>query len=337
MFFNKLWSRKFVTVGSFLFLVMAFFLTGCSGSGSGGGNANSVTIEPIAGSLVQQKMAGIEYYSIQKDFNVWNDTSHGITLSDSVTNQQYQQCFGQYISTGNENYLKMLISKSVTAKVENKICSCIVITEKGEQTTIPSGQSTKITVVTYGPTDESTLEIYYKGGFQTKIQYGEGAEDLDTDYTTTGHLGDTIQLMGKQTLYGVEASDFHKSSSVSGNTLVCALNLNCTAKSGNSVQDGDFEVKVTKKSDGKTTTYYAGNTDSTGDLHLSHQTAYLAEDASFATELTLTATSSFADGDTIEVKYWPKQNASEGSPVYRRAYCTWKITVYEKDGALSLK
>ena len=52
MFFNKLWSRKFVTVGSFLFLVMAFFLTGCSGSGSGGGNANSVTIEPIAGSLV---------------------------------------------------------------------------------------------------------------------------------------------------------------------------------------------------------------------------------------------------------------------------------------------
>ena len=330
MLFNKLWSRKFVTVGSFLFLVMAFFLTGCSGSGSGGGNANSVTIEPIAGSLVQQKMAGIEYYSIQKDFNVWNDTSHGITLSDSVTNQQYQQCFGQYISTGNENYLKMLISKSVTAKVGNKICSRIVITEKGEQTTIPSGQSTKITVVTYGPTDESTLEIYYKGGFQTKIQYGEGAEDLDTDYTTTGHLGDTIQLMGKQTLYGVEASDSHKSSSVSGNTLVCALNLNCTAKNGNSVQDGDFEVKVTKKSDGKTTTYYAGNTDSTGDLHLSHQTAYLAEDASFATELTLTATSSFADGDTIEVKYWP-------SSAYRRAYCSWKITVYEKDGVLSLK
>ena len=52
---------------------------------------------------------------------------------------------------------------------------------------------------------------------------------------------------------GVEASDSHKSSSVSGNTLVCALNLNCNAKSGNSVQDGDFEVKVTKKSDGKTT------------------------------------------------------------------------------------
>lgn len=336
MFFNKLWSRKFVTVGSSLFLVMAFFLTGCSGSGSGGGNANSVTIEPIAGSLVQQKMAGIEYYSIQKDFNVWNDTSHGITLSDSVTNQQYQQCYGQYISTGNEKYLKMLISKSVTAKVRNKICSCIVITEKGEQTTIPSGQSTKITVVTYGPTDESTLEIYYKGGFQTKIQYGEGAEDLDTEYQPTGHLGDTIQLMGKQTLYGVEASDSHKSSSVSGNTLVCALNLNCTAKSGNSVQDGDFEVAV-KKSGGKTTTYYTGNTDGTGNLHLSHQTAYLAEDASFATELTLTATEDFAAGDTIEVKYWPKQNASEGSYAYPRAYCTWKITVYEKDGVLSLK
>lgn len=158
------------------------------------------------------------------------------------------------------------------------------------------------------------------------------------EYQPTGRIGDTLTLMGKQTMYSVSSKNANNvSSSVNGAVLVCALKLNCTAKNGNSVQDGDFEVAVTKKSTGKTTTYYAGNTDGTGDLHLSRQTPYLAEDASFATELKLTATSSFANGDTIEVKYWPKQNASEGSYAYRRAYCTWKITVYEKDGALSLK
>ena len=160
----------------------------------------------------------------------------------------------------------------------------------------------------------------------------------EDEYQPTGRIGDTLTLMGKQTMYSVSSKNANNiSSSVNGDVLVCALNLNCTAKNGNSVQNGDFEVKVTKKSDGKTITYYAGNTDGTGNLHLSRQTPYLAKDASFATELTLTATSSFADGDTIEVKYWPKQNASEGSYAYRRAYCTWKITVYEKDSALSLK
>lgn len=156
------------------------------------------------------------------------------------------------------------------------------------------------------------------------------------EYQPTGRIGDTLTLMGKQTMYSVSSKNANNvSSSVNGAVLVCALKLNCTAKNGNSVQDGDFEVAVTRN--GKTTTYYAGNTNGTGNLHLSRQTPYLAKDASFATELTLTATSSFANGDTIEVKYWPKQNASEGSYAYRRAYCTWKITVYEKDGALSLK
>ena len=161
----------------------------------------------------------------------------------------------------------------------------------------------------------------------------------EDEYQPTGRIGDTLTLMGKQTMYSVSSKNANNvSSSVNGAVLVCALKLNCTAKNGNSVQDGDFEVAVTKKSDGKTTTYYAGNTDGTGNLHLSRQTPYLAKDASFATELTLTATSSFANGDTIEVKYWPKQNASEGSYAYRRAYCTWKITVKAKDvGTLTLE
>lgn len=161
------------------------------------------------------------------------------------------------------------------------------------------------------------------------------------EYQPTGRIGDTLTLMGKQTMYSVSSKNANNvSSSVNGAVLVCALKLNCTAKNGNSVQDGDFEVAVTRKSGGKTktTTYYAGNTDGTGDLHLSRQTPYLAEDASFATELKLVAAEPFAKDDTIEVKYWPKQNASEGSYAYRRAYCSWKITVEAKDdGTLTLK
>ena len=330
MLFNKLWSRKFVTVGSFLFLVMAFFLTGCSGSGSGGGNANSVTIEPIAGSLVQQKMAGIEYYSIQKDFNVWNDTSHGITLSDSVTNQQYQQCFGQYISTGNENYLKMLISKSITAKVENKICSCIVITERGGQTTIPSGQSAKMTVVTYGPTDESTLEIYYKGGFQTKIQYGEDAEDSDTNYTPTGHVGDTIQLMGEHTLYNTLTEPTRLIQKADGTvTLSCSMGFKNTTKVPLCIASDHFQVVVSRPGTSREISYVVKN-----GLGLSPETMSLtSNDGEFKSTLTVTDIR-VEEGDTIAVKYWPRIQGGN----MPRVYCTWTMAVYRKnDGTLDVK
>lgn len=159
------------------------------------------------------------------------------------------------------------------------------------------------------------------------------------EYQPTGRIGDTLTLMGKQTMYSVSSKNANNvSSSVNGATLICALKLNCTADHGNSVLPTDFEVKVTKKSTGKTTTYYATNTDGTGNITLSKATPYLAKDASWPTELKLVAAEPFANGDTIEVKYWPKQNASEGSYAYRRAYCTWKITVKAKDvGTLTLE
>ena len=334
MFSNKRWSRKFAAAGSVLVLVMAFFLTGCSGSGSGGGNANSVTIEPIAGSLIQQKIAGIDYYSIQKDFNIWNDTSHDITLSDSVTNQQYQQYYGQYISTGNENYLKMLVSKSVTAKAGNKIYSCIVITEKGEQTKILSGQSVKMTVVTYGPTDESTLEIYYKGGFQTKIQYGEGAEDSDTDYTPTGHLGDTIQLMGEHTLYNTQSEPTRLIQKADGTvTLSCSMGFKNTTKNSLCIASDYFQVVVSRSGISKESYDVTKK-----ELELSPETPHLTSDAGeFKATLTV-ADIQVEEGDTIEVKYWPLMQASSSQAGFTRVYCTWTMTVYRKnDGTLDVK
>ena len=334
MFSNKRWSRKFVTVGSFLVLAMAFFLTGCSGSGSGGGNANSVTIEPIAESLVQQKIAGVDYYSIQKDFNIWNDTSHDITLSDSVTNQQYQQCYAQYISTGNESYLKMLVSKSITAKAGNKICSCIVITERGEQTKILSGQSAKMTVVTYGPTDESTLEIYYKGGFQTKIQYGEDAEDSDTNYTPTGHMGDTIQLMGEHTLYNTLTEPTRLIQKADGTvTLSCSMGFKNTTKAPLCIASDHFQVVVSRPGTSREISYVVKN-----GLGLSSETMSLtSNDGEFKSTLTVTDIR-VEEGDTIAVKYWPRMQESSSQAGFTRAYCTWTMEVYRKsDGTLDVK
>ena len=155
------------------------------------------------------------------------------------------------------------------------------------------------------------------------------------EYQPTGRIGSTLSLLGKQTMYGVDDST---PSSVEGKVLKCSMKFNCNAKNGNSVQNNDFEIEVIKSSTKKTTTYHAGNTDGTGNLELSRQTNFLAKDAYFSSTLTLTAAENFADGDTIQVKYWPKQNASEGSYAYRRAYCTWKITVKAKDdGTLTLK
>ena len=33
-----------------------------------------------------------------------------------------------------------------------------------------------------------------------------------------------------------------------------------------------------------------------------------------------------ADGDKVELKYWPRIQASSGNSGYTRAFCTWKMT-----------
>lgn len=161
----------------------------------------------------------------------------------------------------------------------------------------------------------------------------------EDSYQPTGRIGDTLTLMGKQTMYGVEESTAHDVSKIEANKLTCAMKFNNTAKWGNSVTNDDFEIEVTSKASNNTTLlYHAGNTDGTGGLSLSKQTNYLATDASFSTVLTLVPSTAFGDGDTIKVKYWPKKNGSEGTYAYTRAYCTWSITVYtDDDGNLSLK
>lgn len=55
------------------------------------------------------------------------------------------------------------------------------------------------------------------------------------------------------------------------------------------------------------------------------------EESEDAKDFALTITSvDIQDGDTVELKYWPRIQASSGNSGYTRAFCTWKM-VAKKD------
>jgi secreted PhoX family phosphatase len=143
----------------------------------------------------------------------------------------------------------------------------------------------------------------------------------EDEYQKTGKIGSTLKLMGA---FKLESASLNSVSSSS--TLTCKFNLKCTSKYGLNIVPANFQVEVTSKADDKVTTYHAYNTDGTGGVTLSKSDNYLEKDDSLETELKVTNIK-VADGDTIQVKFWPRPQASEGSQAYTRAFCTWKMTV----------
>lgn len=156
----------------------------------------------------------------------------------------------------------------------------------------------------------------------------------EDEYQKTGKIGSTLKLMGA---FKLEAAKLTTApvDSATDNTLVCNFNLKCTSKYGLNIVPANFQVEVTSKATKKVTTYHAYNTDGTGKISLSNSNNYLKKDESMNTTLTVTNIS-VADGDTIQVKFWPRPQASEGSQAYTRAFCTWKMTV-DKTAAPYLK
>lgn len=147
----------------------------------------------------------------------------------------------------------------------------------------------------------------------------------EDEYQKTGKIGSTLKLMGA---FKLEAAKLTTApgDSATDNTLVCNFNLKCTSKYGLNIVPANFQVEVTSKATKKVTTYHAYNTDSTGGVSLSNSNNYLKKDEPMNTTLTVTNIS-VANGDTIQVKFWPRPQASEGSQAYTRAFCTWKMTV----------
>lgn len=147
----------------------------------------------------------------------------------------------------------------------------------------------------------------------------------EDEYQKTGKIGSTLKLMGA---FKLESASLNTAptSTAANNTLTCKFNLKCTSKYGLNIVPANFQVEVTSKADDKVTTYHAYNTDGTGVVTLSESNNYLEKDDSLETELKVTNIK-VADGDTIQVKFWPRPQASEGSQAYTRAFCTWKMTV----------
>ena len=144
----------------------------------------------------------------------------------------------------------------------------------------------------------------------------------EDEYQKTGKIGSTLKLMGA---FKLESASLNSVSSSS--TLTCKFNLKGTSKLGLPIGPANFQVEVTPKDSSKTvTTYHANNTDGTGGVSLSKSDNYLEKDETLETELKVTNIS-VADGDTIQVKFWPRPQASEGTQAYTRAFCTWKMTV----------
>ena len=141
----------------------------------------------------------------------------------------------------------------------------------------------------------------------------------EDEYQKTGKIGSTLKLMGA---FKLESASLNSVSSSS--TLTCKFNLKCTSKYGLNIVPANFQVEVTSNADDKVTTYNAYNATPTGGVSLSNNNNYLKKDDSLETELKVTNIK-VADGDTIQVKFWPRPQASEGSQAYTRAFCTWKM------------
>ena len=147
----------------------------------------------------------------------------------------------------------------------------------------------------------------------------------EDEYQKTGKIGSTLKLMGAFKLESAKLTT-DPSTATTGNTLTCKFNLKGTSKLGLPIGPANFQVEVTPKDSSKTvTTYHANNTDGTGGVSLSKSDNYLEKDETLETELKVTNIS-VADGDTIQVKFWPRPQASEGTQAYTRAFCTWKMT-----------
>ena len=150
----------------------------------------------------------------------------------------------------------------------------------------------------------------------------------EDEYQKTGKIGSTLKLMGAFTLESASLTS-SPSATVANNTLTCKFNLKGTSKLGLPIGPANFQVEVTSKANNnKVTTYHANNTDGTGGVSLSKSDNYLEKDETLTTTLTVDSIS-VADGDTIQVKFWPRPQASEGTQAYTRAFCTWKRPVRE--------
>lgn len=153
----------------------------------------------------------------------------------------------------------------------------------------------------------------------------------EDEYQKTGKIGSTLKLMGTFKTYKsadapdkAPAFDLNNNSSDTG-TFTCTVNIKCTTKKVPLyVTNECFELTVTHN---KNETNYAKN------FITVTPEEYDLKESEDAKDFTLTIKNvTINEDDKVELKYWPRIQASSGNSGYTRAFCTWKMTA-TKDGS----
>lgn len=152
----------------------------------------------------------------------------------------------------------------------------------------------------------------------------------EDEYQKTGKIGSTLKLMGtfktyKSTDYPAKAPAFDLASDSSDTgTFTCTVNIKCTTKKVPLyVTNECFELTVTS---GTTEKNYAKNS-----ITIDHE-EYDLKESEEAKDFKLTINNvTIKEGDKVELKYWPRIQASSGNSGYTRAFCTWKMTAKKKE------
>ena len=141
----------------------------------------------------------------------------------------------------------------------------------------------------------------------------------EDEYQKTGKIGSTLKPMGTFKTYksAVEPTKA-PAYDATNNTFTCTVNIKCTTKKVPLyVTNECFELTVTRdKTEKNYAKQYITITDPEFDLKES-------EDAKDF-KLTIKDVDIKA-GDKVELKYWPRIQASSGNSGYTRAFCTWKM------------
>lgn len=143
----------------------------------------------------------------------------------------------------------------------------------------------------------------------------------EDEYQKTGKIGSTLKLMGTfKTYKSTDTSNAGKAPAYDSTNqkFTCTVNIKCTTKKVPLyVTNECFELTVTR---GTTEKNYAKNS-----ITIDNE-EYDLKESEDAKDFKLTITSvDIQDGDKVELKYWPRIQASSGNSGYTRAFCTWKM------------
>ena len=145
----------------------------------------------------------------------------------------------------------------------------------------------------------------------------------EDEYQKTGKIGSTLKLMGTFKTYKTTdgtkyAPTYEAGTSGAPNTFKCTINIKFTTKKVPLyVTNECFELTVTHN---KNETNYAKN------FITVTPEEYDLKESEDAKDFTLTIKGvDIQNGDKVELKYWPRIQASSGNSGYTRAFCTWKM------------